>query len=300
MDPEQIAIPEFKDQTEGLRRAGCWQIGVGCLFGLAAMWTALAGHGRLSQSSTLARGLSVLTLGCYWIALGAGSVARRRWARALCLSFSMVLLFATAVALPFLVVVLPRMSARPRTLFISLVLFAGPFTLMEAIFFRFYRRSDVRATVEKYDRVESWTDRVPLHVMVMSTWLCFTATGYLQYALRGTFFLLGTAYTGAAAVLLNIAAANIYVALAIYLCQLRLPAWRALLATQLFVFLNIIYRSADTVSGSSNRIAAGPVLQGIWLLFSIGVIAHVFYIRRYFAESGGGGPDENATPVAPT
>ena len=114
----------------------------------------------------------------FFLALGFGSVAARRWARSFSLAFSALWLGAGAIAAAFLLAFLPGALAALRTAPAAAV--ASPIlspevrayavavlgaVVLPGAYVLFYRSAGVRAECERRDPEERWTDRVPLSVL---------------------------------------------------------------------------------------------------------------------------------------
>ena len=111
--------------------------------------------------------LVALAITVFFGAIGVGSIAGRRWARALSMAFSSLwLAFGTATVacvLAFLPrIVLPAGQKPPLGLYAVL---AGVGIVLPGAYLLFYRSAGVRKACEWLDPEERWTDGVPVVVL---------------------------------------------------------------------------------------------------------------------------------------
>ena len=118
----------------------------------------------------------------FFLALGFGSIAARRWARALALAFSLVWLALAVLCLAFALVWLPRITAAARPVMeeaarsghraagssagVGWIVAAAAF-LLPAASALFYGNGGVERECARRDPQSRWTDRVPMGVLVL-------------------------------------------------------------------------------------------------------------------------------------
>ncbi len=251
------AAADYRDRTTGLVIFGILEILVGALCALLLLILLVTGTLRPASSHppslSVAPALFVYGFGSVtFIWLGIGSIAARRWARALLLCLSAVGLCAGLMASAVLALMLPRVSglirqtavqdgrAWPPELGRIVVAVAAIgvlviYILIPLALFLFYRSPQVKRTCEVRDPVERWTDRCPLPVLALSL-LCALGIAYLPILQTGVraIPLFGIVFSGAAyyGVIALVAGLLLYLAWGLY--RLRVHAWWIALAAQLF------------------------------------------------------------------
>lgn len=255
------------------------------------------------------------------ISLGVGSILARRWARALTLILSWCALAMGVLASGFLLVAFPKMSqefaaipdADPTitriatTIVWSFVLFM--FTVVPGAFILFYRSKHVKATCERIDIRERWTDRCPLPVLGMVIILYLYAVISLSSLAYGNLFpFFGVLVRGIPSVLMIVAVAFIYIWLAQSSYKQELTAWRNTVLFAIFMGVSAIVTFAriDVVEvighiGLSEEDVAAMNATGILEksvqlpLIAVGNalwIGYLVFVRRYF-------PAKDTNPSAP-
>lgn len=165
---------EPADRRAGLVLFGILDLLLAVLFLMRALvygFVALTGTNPRPEA-VLPGELAVWTLVAFAItvflgALGIGSIAGRRWARALSLAFSSLWLAFGAVTVACVLAVMPRIvtaAARNPPLGVDAAMaIAG--ILLPGAYFLFYRSAGVREACERLDPEERWTDGLPVVVL---------------------------------------------------------------------------------------------------------------------------------------
>jgi hypothetical protein len=188
----------YKDRSVGLVIFGILTILLGCVAGL---FVPLMLFGQMASNratgtpvavSTLLPAMSVyLFLAVALIWLGIGSIMARRWSRALLLIFSWswlvtgtLILVGTLFFIPVFLAGLHskemdnHQAVPPEVLgiaFVVMLLMLGIiFVILPAIWTFFYSSRNVKATCEMRDPVTRWTDKCPLPVLGLCSWLLFS------------------------------------------------------------------------------------------------------------------------------
>lgn len=180
-EPLGPPLPPFRDRGRELAVYGWVLIAFGALCGLIALLLlavlavvprsgvtpAVAPDPRAALFNTV----FYLLAGAALVALGIGSIRARRWARTLTLILAWVWLATGVLALLVMGFLLPTLLAGSLagpsasgmvtcvTLF-SLLFVALFFVVLPLVLLLFYRREDVRQTIEARDPLPGWTDRV--------------------------------------------------------------------------------------------------------------------------------------------
>ncbi len=103
-----------------------------------------------------------------FIPLGYGHLLRRRWVRKYALSFLWFWLVVGApLAVMFVLMLFSVKNFSPALFGLILVLVGFSYPLLPGILIAFYRREDVRLTIERRDPCEGWWDKTPLPVSVL-------------------------------------------------------------------------------------------------------------------------------------
>jgi hypothetical protein len=141
-----------------------------------------------------------LLLAAVSIALGVGSILARRWARALTLIFACFALAAGLLSMLYMLQLLPGLTARlstglrvdsAATIVVLVLVWAFMFVLYLGIpgaFVLFYRSRHVKATCERMDPREGWTDRLPLPALAVAIGLGSFSLLSLSALLYGNIF----------------------------------------------------------------------------------------------------------------
>lgn len=231
-----VPPPEYKDCSSGLLILGIAEMLLGALCGLLIAFMLLGqvmlaktGRGEANYRAMLPAAVMYGFGMVVFISLGIGSLKARRWARALNLILGWFWLVSGVLGGFTLFTTLPMMkqtlaSTRgqvPPAFFGFIVLFtvgfyAVFFVALPAALVFFCRNKQVRATCDRRDPVERWTDRRPLPVLALSLLLVLGAVmtlgtsagygGFYPFAGRLLTGLPGLATAGVAAILFSMAA----------------------------------------------------------------------------------------------
>jgi hypothetical protein len=124
--------------------------------------------------------------------LGMGSILARRWARPLILVASWGWLLCGVLGLVMMFWILPQVFAsmpdnQPGAKAFATgcmgVVFGVFGVLLPLTFILFYRRADVKATVEMLDPVPRWTDPIPIPLLGFASWMALGAVSVLASSL---------------------------------------------------------------------------------------------------------------------
>jgi hypothetical protein len=265
-----------------------------------------AGTGAPPPQTTAFNVLFYVTLGACFAVIGAGSIRARRWARSLALTAGWIWLATgvlCAVAVAFILPAALSASGAPAVstgcalivaeLFLLVFLVALPLALV-----LFYRREDVRLTVEWRTPQPDWSDRV--HPTLLGVVAAFAFGGVaclLALPFMRTVPLLGTVFTGVPAALLLLAFAGVSFLLAWGSWRRSMAAWWGLIALQVFALANFLtLRSLDVEAymrqsgypedqvrqaGAMNLLAS-PAMLWIAVLATAALLAFLVAIRRHF------------------
>ncbi len=166
-----------RDYGTGLILFGILDVSTGALYlakTVVLLVLAVSAAGALpvpdSRAEIAAAALAAGPVAVFFLGVGFGSMAARRWARALSVAFASVWLAVGSAATAFLFICLPRVFAALRTAggsggsfrearAYALVALVG--IVIPAAYLLFYRASGVKAECERRDPDVRWTDRVP-------------------------------------------------------------------------------------------------------------------------------------------
>ncbi|HEX9160982.1 MAG TPA: hypothetical protein VF980_04675 [Thermoanaerobaculia bacterium] len=280
------------ERSAGLIAFGALQILIGLACAALALSIAAGSELMVRQGpgggAAVASGLVVYGLtAVYFIAVGVGSIRRRRWARALSVVVSAIWLAAGVVATLLLIVVLPVLRGRASIGAIvgGAIVFA---IVLPLIIFLFYRQEAVRRICELAD-FPRWTDRVPLPVLAVVVVLAFASVTLFANLANPAIAIFGAQMTGAPAAVTLLALAILCAWLAIQLYRLRESAWWTLVLLQV---IGCVAAATALVRGTAAPTSAGidlsdvyrsplfvTVLAASWIAY----FAYLLFIRRYFA-----------------
>jgi len=189
------------------------------------------------------------------------------------------------------------------------VFLAVIYLVLPGVFVLFYRSRHVKATCERRDPHERWTDRCPLPVLAVSALMLFFLYGVLSsVATNFTMPFFGTIASGVAgaAVVIPLAAVLGYLAYAVY--KLRMNAWwgsvilYGLWAVSYFVTfagrsMMDYYKAMGLPEESIELLERqGMMHNGYmpWLtgLSTAAIFAYLLFVRRYFVAAASADPDE--------
>jgi hypothetical protein len=291
---------------------GCGAVGLGLLHGAAfLLQRAGIGSGPLLDARSVASGLATwVALGFALLALGVGSIRRRRWAPPLLLVLAWAWLACGLLALPFLPGVLdgafrlvdPEARGAPGLVVVAAVGLALGFGIaLPAAFVWVYRDPTVLRTCERFDPRPCWTERCPRSVLGLSASFAVLAVTSLPLALGHPVVpLFGRLITGRPAALLLVlgAALSGWIAHATY--HLRRAGWWG--ATVLLTVAGAataitlarveplgLYRAAGYPEEQLAVLAGAPLPSGrtcaalAWVLTAASLV-YMLAVRRHFGR----------------
>lgn len=253
-----------------------------------------------------------LAIAALLVTLGVGSIRARRWARTLTLIVAWVWLSMGVLMLVSIFFLLPAMvppGSVPgamtcvlvgMSLAIALFLIALPLLLI-----LFYRRDDVRRTLEARDPVPGWTERLPPSLLAIVLLLAFggVVTLVTPFFVRAI-PIFGQVLTGLPAVLVLVFMAAISLVLAVAVWRRSPAGWWGLMALQVVGIANALtFRSTDMAaylreSGyATSQISTAQVvdfMRSPLLLVTVGVTfvattAFLISVRRHFTRLSAAG-----------
>jgi len=258
-------IPEASNRSRALAAYGWILIAAGALCVLVALLSAALlvlarsspGGPPIAVSGVVFNVAFYLCLAGAFVAVGVGSIRERRWARALALILAWTWLAVGVLGFLAMALLLPGLlssqsaGAPPGMLtcvmVFTLLLIAVFLILLPALLILFYRREDVRRTVELRNPNPDWTDRVPVSILGIVVALAIGAVAcvFSLPAMRAL-PIFGTVLTGwaAAGVMFLFAAVSALLAVATF--QRRNAAWWGLIGLQVLGLANILtFRNLD-------------------------------------------------------
>ena len=182
---------DARDRRAGLIIFGILQIILGLLCAAAVLVVAAgeeiarrAFPTAADSPSALASALIVYGSGAaYFMTVGIGSIRCRRWSRALSVVVSALWMVAGVVAGLMIAAIVPKFPVRPVLMIVAIA--------VPVIIHLFYRREDVRLTVERLDPKARWTDRVPLPILAVILVLAFGAVAMIANLANPVLMLFG-------------------------------------------------------------------------------------------------------------
>ena len=312
--------PQIKDRKTGLVVFGILQIlcAAVCLCLVPLLIFGQVMSSRMTGAGTTYRIILpaifvYAALAGLFLVLGIGSIRARRWARAFSLIVGWTWLVGGTIGVIVDAFILPaalgrnapggaalppgaRMIVVIITLaFLTLVMVALPLALV-----LFYRSSHVRATCERLNPIPCWTDRSPLPVLGLSSWLMLGGVGMLlmplAYAGVAPFF--GSLISGLMGCLFYLCLGLLFIYLARSVFQLKPSAWWVILvASLLFGVSNMLTFSRIDITDMYRQMgypeAQIKQLQDLhfnkqsWMVLAsaLGVLpllGYLWYVRRFF------------------
>lgn len=257
----------------GLIFAGVLQILIGIACAAVLLYIAADSDLTVRQGPHAAASLASSLTACgiatvYFAGVGAGSLRRRRWARALGLVVSTMWLVAGIVT-AILILLLPRVPAAAAGLIAAI-------TVLPLILVWLYGRKAVRLECDAAD-VPRWTDRVPLPVLAVVIILAFGSVLLVANLANPVLTLFTTRMSGAPAALTLLGLAILCAWLAIQLYRLNESAWWTVVLLQVIGCVAAAIARAYARSRPSGLFVAAVV--AVWLAY----FAYLLFIRRYFA-----------------
>jgi hypothetical protein len=266
-----------QDRSFGLIVFGVVQILIGLACAAIVLYVASGSDVAVRQGpaggAAVASSLSAYGVATvYFVAVGVGSIRRRRWARALSLVVSAMWLAAGIVTM----LLIPALPQRTPTLIAAAVigLVALPLALVS-----FYRQPSVRETCEAIDKPR-WTDRIPLPVLAVVIMLAFASVALLANLANPVLTLFATRITGAPAALTLLALAILCAWLAMQIFRLHESAWWTLLLLQV---IGCVFAVVSLLRPASGEVRRSPLFVTIVVATWLGYFAYLLFIRRYFA-----------------
>jgi hypothetical protein len=317
-DAPEVYPPTYKNQRSGLIGCGIVQLAFGVLLlGICALMVlgmsmaARTGQPPMPAGLVVYTSLLYLGLAALFATLGIGSMMARRWSRPLILILSWGWLACGVLGSVAMFFVLPRMfdslppqqaAAKPIMTGCVVVFFALFFVLVPLLFVLFYRRPDVKATVEQADPTPRWTDRVPLPLLGFAMWIFLGAVsvGISSFMYKALPFG-GTMLVGwqGKAVMWFFALLMLWIAVGSYR-RLTAAWWSALVLVAMGIAYAVMfamygdYARYGEAMGMPQDAKQAAMMQAMysspffyaWMVILWGAyLGFLFYIRRYFVES---------------
>lgn len=266
-------------------------------------------------------------LAAWFVSMGYGSIKARRWSRSLVVATSwlgVVCGGAGAIGMMFFMGDLltsmegnnpgqipPGLGQNILPLIIGVVLTI--YVIIPGILLLFYSGSNVKATCEYRNPTPSWTDAVPIPVLIQTIVLAFYAVGVLSmagYRFATPFFgMTLTGFPGAIAII-SISLCCAYLARGCY--RLQPMSWWGSVALVLFwgasacvtfVWGDIMGFYTAMGMPEVQLATIRPVVEGgamqtfiLWAtpLWLVGILGFFVYTKRYFVGRDGDGDGVNA------
>lgn len=323
-----LSVPAYRDRGTGLVIFGVAQIILGLLaalvvplIALSAFMARLAPGGTMPFARVIAGAIFYAFIAALLLALGIGSVRMKRWARALTLVTSWYWLILGTLGTVWLTAALPvamktalaqaqQNSAEASSpgittgvmaviITMMIVFFAFFLVVVPIAFVIFYSREDVAETCRRRDPVERWTDRAPLPVLGASVaFFALSLRGLITGITAPMFPFFGRYLTGipAAAVLVALAALDLYLAVALF--RLRSSGWWiAIVATPIrMLAVAFSYSRAGLMQAYSkmgwsdeqmNILNSSPLFRSrvvLWwgVILMMLFFGYLLWLKRYF------------------
>lgn len=317
---------EYPDRSTGLTVFGIILVILGLMCLLIVPFTLLSIIIARKTSSVMPAGVYVMSIGTYvlaagiLIALGVGSIRKKRWGRNLTLVVSWLWLIYGSISLIMITIALPagfaagfhaaaakNPNAPPLPAGIAAVIltmivafFAVLFVVVPIIFVLFYRRNDVEATCNRLDPKPSWTEQVPLPVLAASLICAVGALYYFQISVTIPVFpFFGKYLTGVAASATCMGLAVLEAFLSVALFRKQIAAWWIAVSVSVFrlvalaltvpkanlleVYSKMGYSSAQIQMIQSSGLYRSGGLLWAGVLFLTLFLGYLLYIKRYFS-----------------
>jgi hypothetical protein len=319
----------YPDRSARLRFLGTFQVVLGGLWGmmtaLAALSALMLVLGLLGSSSKSAQSQAIdiqeliqgivlfapMAVGAIW--LGIGLYRARRWAWTLSVAWSWMWLITGVFSLTTFVLFrgppTQHEKMSPQAI-VTMRLFSSVFEvcydiLLPGLFLVLCHREAVRATCQRQDPKTPWTDRCPMPVLALSTFLAWTIVWVVSLlAYRCAIPLFGVVFSGAAGagVILLIALMQADLAWGIY--RLQRVTWWGTLLFGIVGISNIVVTFSQTNLMNwyekmalpdeqlemfrKSGIAESMTHWGPWISLVGGAawLGYLLYVRRYFVRHG--------------
>lgn len=336
MERAESVQPPHKDRKVGLIVFGVVEILLGllCLLLGAFLGIALLMQGQLATHTAPQSAASLVpalifyaAFATFFIWMGVGSMMGRRWARAIMLIVSVCWLAVGVLAVLFVAILMPRMmsslqgteSQMPAgaTLIVTavMVVFLSLFfVILPGAFVLFYRSPHVKATCERLDTKERWTDRAPLPVLGLALLLASSVLIMMTPLMGFPMPFFGFMVKAPLSIVISVLEAGLYCFLAVYIFRLQKWAWAATVALCLLRGLSgsitafrmtpdwmaNAYAGAGMPPESLRMFAAvGP---STWIAAVLGwtaiYLGFLLYVRRYFEPPIAPVPESEAASPA--
>jgi hypothetical protein len=326
MEPSEVGGQTFRNRKTGLVIFGVVEILLGCLcvlFCLLVLSVGLMGEGAAAKAGSMPGKGSVLLaltmyggLAVFFVWMGLGSIKGRRWARALMLVVSIWWLIVGTLTTLFLAFIMPHMISAAMAGTSSEVsgqAAAGAVTVVMAftisfvalfmvvvpgVLFLFYRSPHVKATCERMDPKERWTDRVPLAVLALSMLLAWGGMSLLFMLSAPAVPAFGLVLKGPLALTAMLVTTVAMWVFAVNIYRRRRWAWTAVLALTLLGYLSTFITfarmsSEQLMETSGVRVTAAnaqaftamiPPLEIMMAVSMLVYLAFLLYVLRYFKQ----------------
>jgi hypothetical protein len=316
-------VPEAFNRSRALAVYGWVLIAAGALCALVALLSAALlvlarsspGGPPIAAGGVVFNVAFYLSLGAAFVAVGMGSIQARRWARALALILAWTWLAVGVLGFLAMALLLPGLlssqssGAPPGMLTCAMVFmllfFAVFLILLPSLVILFYRREDVRRTVELRNPNPDWTDRVPVSILGIALALAVGAVAcvFSLVSVRAL-PIFGTVLTGWAAAGLMLLFAAVSALLAVATFRRKKAAWWGLIAFQLLGLANILtFRNLDMeklmrqmgYSADQARISSGlnvigsPAFLGLMGAAWVAMLVFLLVVRKHFGQDSAAG-----------
>lgn len=320
----------FNDRSTMLMAVGICLVVGGCLAGCGTIAMPMtmflprgatpAGGPPRPNWSQLIPGLTLYALAAVClITLGIGAIRKRRWVRPIVLVLAWIGLIMGVMSAVFLGVMFPDMIRNmrsampaptpnrpgpPMQMMITIMAVVAGFIgllyiIIPALLIYLFKGADVQATLEYYDPVSRWTDRVLIAVLGLCAILLLAALSALMMMPQGMMPLFGIFVYAAPARAGLIFTAIICLAAAVLVYRLRQSGWWLAVViftlVSLSVFITFLradpteaYRrtgiTAEQMKMMSSMIRRMSPLGAAWgAAFGSGAVIYAVRIGRYFS-----------------
>jgi hypothetical protein len=295
------------------------------LMALGAFMSRLSPHAAAMRPGQYISSVSIYGfIAVALVTLGIGSTLMKRWARALTLVISWYGLVMGVLITILLTAVLPvtmrtALHAQQNgagtsspavttgimaVIVTVMIVFIAFFLIVVPVaFVIFYSRKDVEQTCRHHDQVERWTDRTPLPVLAASVILAAGAAYLALLSITTPLFpFFGRYLSGPAGSVAMLALAALDAYLAVALFRLKYAAWWiAVITVSLrLVSMFVTYGWADLMQAYSKMglsdsqlqvMRTNPIFRShaiLWwsLIWMIGSLGYLLWLKRYFNNSG--------------
>ena len=307
------------------------------LMALGAFMSRLSPHAAAMRPGQYISSVSIYGfIAVALVTLGIGSMQMKRWARALTVVISWYGLVMGVLITILLTAVLPvtmrtALHAQQNAggtsspavttgimaviVTVMIVFIAFFLIVVPVAFVIFYSRKDVEQTCRHHDPVERWTDRTPLPVLAASVILAAGAAYLALLSITTPLFpFFGRYLSGPAGSVAMLALAALDAYLAVALFRLKYAAWwiAAITVSLRLVSMFVTYGWADLMQAYSKMglsdsqlqlMRTNPIFRShaiLWwsLIWMIGSLGYLLWLKRYFKHSGQPTERESVAAVA--